>query len=75
MDVDGTVLEWGNSYGIRISKKDVLRLKLRSREKIKVQILHTQNPLRELFGLSRREGKKITHKDIREARKELDTKF
>ena len=64
MGIDATVLEWGNSLGIRLSKKDAKRLNVHANEKVIVEIKHRDNPLTELFGFSKRAGKKITKKDI-----------
>lgn len=74
MPIDATILKWGNSYGIRLSKKDVHKLHLKQNEKVSVEIKHKNNPLEELYGSAKIEGK-ITIKDLKKIRKELDTKF
>ena len=75
MGIDATVLQWGNSLGIRLSKKDAERLNVRANEKVIVEIRHIKHPLKELFGFSKRAGKKITKKDILDARRELEGKY
>ena len=75
MSIDATVLKWGNSYGLRLSKKDVQRLNLRQKEQVVVEIRRKENPLKELFGAAKREGKKISRKDIMDARKMLESKY
>ena len=50
MALTGTLLKWGNSYGIRVSKADVERLQLSERQQIEIgSIRPLKNPLRELW--------------------------
>lgn len=68
MTLTGTLLKWGNSYGIRVSKADVERLQLVEKQQVELHdIRPARNPLKELaeanlhLHLTREELKK--HRD------------
>jgi hypothetical protein len=48
--VEGRILEWGNSYGIRIRKADLDRAGLSPGEEATIRIVHSQGPI-DLSGL------------------------
>ncbi len=73
--VHGTVLEWGNSLGLRLRKSDLLALGVHARQKVKVQIVPLSSPLEELYGWGKRSGIHITASDIRRNRRELEGKW
>jgi hypothetical protein len=70
--VHGTVLEWGNSLGVRLRKADLQALGVRAKQKVKVQIVPLSSPLEELYGWGKREGIRISASDIRRNRRELE---
>jgi len=72
MYVNGTILKWGNSVGIRLNKSDLAALNVHEREQVRIQIRKIQSPLAELYGLTKREKLKISRSDIASARKELE---
>lgn len=62
----GTVLKWGNSYGIRISKTDMERLNLKEKQQVDIiDIKPVKNPLLELWGTSK---DKFTKDDLKKMR-------
>lgn len=75
MEIEGRILNWGNSFGIRLSKGDVEDLKVKPKDKVRVKVVRSKNPLEELFGLGERTGVKITHEMIKQARKEMESKW
>ncbi len=73
--VNGTVLQWGNSFGLRLRKSDILTLGVRLKQKVRVSITPVSNPLEELYGWGKRNGVHITASDIRRNRRELEGKW
>ncbi len=70
--VHGTVLEWGNSLGIRLKRSDLAALGIGVRQKVKVRIVPVMSPLEELYGWGPKNGVHITAADIRRNRRELE---
>ena len=70
MTIQGTILKWGNSYGIRINKEVVEKMNLREKESIDFNIRKKGNPFEEAFGLIAE--KPISKKRVRELSKELE---
>ena len=70
--VRGTILEWGNSLGIRLKKSDLAALGVGVRQQVKVQIVPVTSPLEELYGWGPKNGVSITKADIRRNRRELE---
>ena len=68
MRIEGTVLKWGNSFGIRIGKEVVDTLKLNEKEKVDLDIRKKDNPLIELWSSKIN----ISKKRIKELSKELE---
>ncbi len=73
--VHGTVLEWGNSLGLRLRKSDLRALGVHARQKVKVRIIPLASPLEELYGWGDRKGICISTSDIRRNRRELEGKW
>lgn len=46
VEVRGKLLEWGNSYGIRLSKDDVQRFGLRPNQDLRIRLDVGAKPLR-----------------------------
>lgn len=46
VEVRGKLLEWGNSYGIRISKDDVQRFGLKPNQDVRIRLEIGKKPLR-----------------------------
>ncbi len=72
MVINGTILEWGNSMGIRLKKSDLAALHLQPRQAVQVQITKIDNPLRELWGLAKREKASISRSEFKRMRRELE---
>ena len=70
--VNGTVLQWGNSLGLRLRKSDLLALGVHAKQKVKVQITPLSNPLEELYGWGKRNGIHISASEFRRNRRELE---
>jgi len=70
MTVEGKVLKWGNSFGIRVNKEVVKKLKLKESEIVELEIRKRENPLIELF--ESQSKLKITRKEFEENRKLLE---
>lgn len=63
---------WGHSLGITIPHEQVQQLGLKENQTIVVEIVKTQNPLRELFGFGK--DNKITPEEFLATRKLLESK-
>lgn len=70
MTTEGKVLKWGNSFGIRINKDVVEKLKLNEHETVELEIKKRDNPLKELFGSMK--GNPITREEFLKNRKEIE---
>jgi antitoxin component of MazEF toxin-antitoxin module len=70
LTTEGKVLKWGNSFGIRINKDVVEKLKLNEYETVELEIRKRDNPLKELFGAMPK--LKITREEFMKNRKELE---
>jgi len=70
MTMQGTILKWGNSYGIRISKEMVEKMKLQEKERVNLEVKPIQNPLKELWGTGK--DNPISKETIRKLAKELE---
>ncbi|MBN1275155.1 hypothetical protein JXA12_02590 [Candidatus Woesearchaeota archaeon] len=69
----GTILKWGNSYGIRINKEEVERMRLQEKQQVEVAIKPIKNPLLELWGSAK--DNPITKEDFLRIRRELEGEF
>ena len=63
----------GNSLGVIIPKDAAEALQLREDQQIVVDIVITENPLREFFGFGR--NNKITEQEFKETRKLFESKL
>ena len=70
MTTEGKVLKWGNSFGIRINKDVVEKLKLNEHETVELEIKKRDNPLKELFGSMPK--LKITREEFLKNRREIE---
>jgi antitoxin component of MazEF toxin-antitoxin module len=70
MTVEGKVLKWGNSFGIRVNKEVVDKLKLNEHEIVELEIKKRDNPLKELFGSMPK--LKITREEFLKNRREIE---
>ena len=70
--VNGTVLQWGNSFVLRLSKSDLRALGVHAKQKVKVQITPISNPLEELYGWGKRNGIHISASEFHRNRRELE---
>ncbi|HLC19583.1 MAG TPA: AbrB/MazE/SpoVT family DNA-binding domain-containing protein [Candidatus Nanoarchaeia archaeon] len=68
-----TTRKWGNSLGIIIPKEDVEQMNLHENQKVVIEIVQTENPLKELFGAFK--GGKLNAKAVKEMRKELESRW
>ncbi|MFH1306507.1 MAG: hypothetical protein ABIH83_02510 [Candidatus Micrarchaeota archaeon] len=74
MNICGTILRWGNSFGLRLTKSDLERLNIHENEEVEIDIRKKEDPLRELFGAKKHEGK-IGAAFLKKARAELEPGF
>jgi bifunctional DNA-binding transcriptional regulator/antitoxin component of YhaV-PrlF toxin-antitoxin module len=65
--------KWGNSIGIVIPKSVVEELNLKPHEEVQIDIKRSGNALKGLFGTL--QWKKPIREVLREARKELESKY
>ncbi len=76
MAIEVKTKKWGNSLGIIIPSKEAESLKLKENQTIKIDIhLTTENPLKEMFGSFKDKKDKITLEDLKEFRKETESKW
>jgi len=68
-----TTRKWGNSLGIIIPKEEVEQMKLHENQKVVVEIVQAENPLKELFGAFK--GGRLSAKAVKEMRKELESRW
>ena len=73
MAVELKTRKWGNSIGVVIPLEIVNKMNLKSEETILVDINKKDNVLKELFGSLK--TKKQTEQILKEARKELESKW
>lgn len=74
MTLTGTLLKWGNSYGIRVSKADVERLQLSEKQQIEIgNIKPLKNPLQDLWGAHMDDP--ITWEEVKEFRRSMESKW
>lgn len=70
MTITGTVLKWGNSYGIRLSKADVQRLHLSERQQVEIGAIRpVENPLKKLWDANL--DVRISREDLKKFRDEF----
>ena len=69
IELEGEFKKWGNSAGLRVSKKDLVKNKFRFNEKVRILDLPSKNVLRETFGTGKFKGS--TEKLLKESDKEL----
>ncbi len=65
--------KWGNSIGVIIPSETVERLSIKPEEEIVIEIGKKNSVLKEMFGAMK--SKKSTEKILKEARKELESKW
>ena len=73
MKIEAKIKEWGNSMGIIIQKDIVDELKIKPGESVLIDIEKKENSFKELFGALK--FKKSTKELIKDARKELNSKW
>ena len=73
MAVEVKTKRWGNSIGIIIPSETVDRFNIKPNEEIVIEIEKKGNVLKEMFG--RVKSKKSAKQMIKEARKELESKW
>ena len=64
--------KWGNSLGLIIPKKEASHLHLKEDQQVVVEIIKTDNPLKELFGFGKEN--KITKQNFLETRGLLESR-
>ncbi|MEK6932562.1 MAG: hypothetical protein AABW56_02085 [Nanoarchaeota archaeon] len=69
IELEGEFKRWGNSAGLRVKIKDLVKNKFRFNEKVRVLVLPRNNVLKETFGTLK--FKRPTEKLLRESDKEL----
>ena len=69
IEIDGQLKKWGNSIGLRLSKKDLSRNRFKLNQKVKVLIVPERNILKETFGTGKFRGS--TEKLLKQVDKEL----
>ena len=69
IEIDGQLKKWGNSIGLRLSKKDLFRNRFKLNQKVKVLIVPERNILKETFGTGKFRGS--TEKLLKQVDKEL----
>ncbi len=60
--------KWGNSMGLRLSKKDAEKEKLKEGEEVELMIIKKTNPLQKTFGIAK--FSRPTHIILKEVDKE-----
>jgi hypothetical protein len=73
MEINGTILKWGNSYGIRISKDLVENLNLKEKDFVLIESIKPVNPLKELWGQGK--NNPINKNNFLKRRKEIESKW
>lgn len=73
MAIEVELKEWGNSFGVIIPKEVINNLRVRSGEKILIEVERKENPLKELFGALK--FTKPTKQLLKEVRKDLKSKW
>ncbi|MBI2668979.1 hypothetical protein HYX14_03995 [Candidatus Woesearchaeota archaeon] len=68
--ITATTRRWGNSLGLIIPKEQVEELYLQEDQQVVVEIVLSENPLKELFGFGKKN--KITLQDFLETRRLLE---
>ncbi|MEK6850493.1 MAG: hypothetical protein AABX85_02880 [Nanoarchaeota archaeon] len=74
MAIEVRTKQWGNSIGIVIPAEAVDKFRLKPNENLVIEINKKDNVLKELFG-ALNHNKKPTEQILKEARKELDSKW
>ena len=69
IEIEGQLKRWGNSVGLRLSKRDLVRSKFRINQKVKVLVVPERNVLKETFGTGKFKGS--TAKLLKQVDKEL----
>ena len=72
MEVNGTILRWGNSYGVRLSRSQVKKLNLKEKEKVVLKLKREVNPLKDLWDLGGKNKRIISRKEFEDTRKILE---
>ena len=75
MIVESKTKKWGNSIGVIIPSEAVERLNIKPEEEIVMEISKKGNVLKEMFGALKGRNKKSAHQMVKEARKELESKW
>ena len=65
--------KWGNSLGVIIPKEEVKEHNLSENQRVVVEIVQVENPLKELFGFGKEN--RITKKEFLETRQLLESKW
>jgi antitoxin component of MazEF toxin-antitoxin module len=65
--------KWGNSLGVIIPKKEVQELNLSEGQTIMLDIVNSENPLKELFGFAK--NNKISREEFLKTRRSLESKW
>ena len=73
MAVEVITKKWGNSIGVVIPNKTIEELNIKPDQRIVIDVIKKENPLRELFGALKLS--KPANKIVKEARKELESKW
>ncbi len=74
MAIEVKTKKWGNSLGIIIPNKEAEKLKLKPKQKLRIDIhITTENPLKEMFGAYK--FKRPTEEILKEIRGEFESKW
>lgn len=72
MKVKGKILEWGNSWGLRLSKPEAVAAGLQPNEEVEIEVKGKISTGKELFGILKDHGRKV---DTEKALREIDEMF
>lgn len=66
---------WGNSFGIRLSKSEMKKEKIRPNEEVEVLIVKKSSPAKEVFGTLKGKIKQPTDKIMEDIDKAFESRF
>ncbi|MBN1156436.1 hypothetical protein JXA85_02385, partial [Candidatus Woesearchaeota archaeon] len=68
--IEGKIKKWGNSFGLLIPKNEFEKLNIGENQRVVVEIIKKENPLKELFGAGK--SSPITKEEFLETRRLLE---
>ena len=70
-----TLQEWGNSFGVRLSKCEIEKEGIKPNEQVEVLIIKKSSPAREVFGTLKNKIKGSTDKIMEDIDKSFKSRF